>query len=62
MLQRMVPHRKLGIFGSKTIGGSAFAAGADALVAVGVGGSAFEQPTRRTKKSARCMAALIVAL
>lgn len=45
MLHRIFPHLKLGIFGSKTIGGSPVEA-ADALgsvaVAVGAGGSAFE--------------------
>jgi acyl-CoA thioesterase I len=45
MLHRLVPHLKLGMFGSKTIGASA-AGDADALAAVGEGGSAFEHATR----------------
>lgn len=64
MLQRMVPHLKLFIVGSKTIGASV--AGADALVAgvaLGAGASLFEQATtKRRRRAARCMGVLILAL
>src|SRR5687767_6022996 len=63
MLQRMLPHLKLGIFGSKTMGASP-AAPADALGAGGAGGSLFEQAATSSgrARNVRRIGALILSL
>jgi acyl-CoA thioesterase I len=62
MLQRLFPHLKLGIFGSNTTGASAAGEAVVPGVAVGAGGSAFEQATSKESKTMRFIGPLILAL